>query len=130
MTTDYFYRAQAEQFSFIRIPKALVTGNDFSSLSISAKILYGLLLDRMVMSSKNKWIDDYGRIFIYYQVAEIQYDMGISKKKAIECLGELEAIGLIQKKRQGSGMPNQIYVRNFVGKDTLQNESEVQKLHF
>lgn len=130
MTTDYFYWAQAEQFSFIRIPKALVTGNDFSSLSISAKILYGLLLDRMVMSTKNKWIDDYGRIFIYYQVAEIQYDMGISKKKAIECLRELEAIGLIQKKRQGSGMPNQIYVRNFVGKDTLQNESEVQELHF
>jgi len=57
MTMNYFYKSQAEQYTFIRIPKALVTGENFSALSITAKILYGLLLDRMAMSVKNKWID-------------------------------------------------------------------------
>ena len=53
ISTDYFYRREAGQFTFIKIPKLLVTGEDFSSLSISAKILYGLLLDRIAMASKN-----------------------------------------------------------------------------
>ena len=57
MTMNYFYKSQAVQYTFIRIPKVIVTGVNFSSLSITAKILYGLLLDRMSMSVKNKWID-------------------------------------------------------------------------
>lgn len=86
VNTDYFYKSEASQFSFIKIPKPLVIGEDFSALSISAKILYGLLLDRMAMASKNKWIDDEGRVYILYQLTEIQEDMNISKRKAGECL--------------------------------------------
>ncbi len=130
MTMNYFYKSQAEQYTFIRIPKALVTGENFSALSITAKILYGLLLDRMAMSVKNKWIDEEGRVYIYYQLSEIQDDMNVSKRKAIDCMGELEDIGLIQKIRQGSGLPNQIYVRNFVESGSVREKSEVQKLHF
>ncbi|MDD3417591.1 MAG: replication initiator protein A [Lachnospiraceae bacterium] len=130
MTMNYFYKSQAEQYTFIRIPKALVTGENFSTLSITAKILYGLLLDRMAMSVKNNWIDNEGRVYIYYQLSEIQDDMNVSKRKAIDCMGELEDIGLIQKNRQGSGLPNQIYVRNFVEGGTVREKSEVQKLHF
>ena len=62
MKTNYFYGTQAEQFSFIRIPKELVVGEAFSSLSIQAKILYGMLLDRMGMSSKNKWLDEENKV--------------------------------------------------------------------
>ena len=102
INTDYFYRSEAGQFSFIKIPKLLVTGEDFSSLSISAKILYGLLLDRMAIASKNQWIDDEGRVYIQYQLTEIQEDMNISKRKAGECLNELQDIGLILK-RKGNG---------------------------
>lgn len=116
VNTDYFYRTEAEQFSFIKIPKMLVTGEDFSSLSISAKILYGLLLDRMAIASKNKWIDDEGRVYIQYQLSEIQEDMNISKRKAGECLNELQGVGLISKRKGGNGDPNRIYVMNFTKK--------------
>ena len=44
---DYFYGAEAEQFSFYRIPKVLFTEERFRSVSAEAKVLYGLLLDRM-----------------------------------------------------------------------------------
>ena len=113
INTDYFYRSEAEQFTFIKIPKLLVTGEDFSSLSISAKILYGLLLDRMAIASKNKWIDNEGRVYIQYQLSEIQEDMNISKRKAGECLNELQDMGLIVKRKGGNGYPSRIYVKNF-----------------
>ena len=114
INTDYFYRSEAGQFSFIKIPKLLVTGEDFSSLSISTKILYGLLLDRMAIASKNQWIDDEGRVYIQYQLSEIQEDMNISKRKAGECLNELQDMGLIQKRKGGNGYPSRIYVKNFM----------------
>ena len=113
INTDYFYRSEAGQFTFIKIPKLLVTGEDFSSLSISAKILYGLLLDRMAIASKNQWIDDEGRVYIQYQLSEIQEDMNISKRKAGECLNELQDMGLIVKRKGGNGYPSRIYVKNF-----------------
>ena len=113
MGLGYYYRDQAEQFSFIRIPKAIVKEEIFAPLSIQAKILYGLLLDKMSGSMKNRWLDDQNRAFIVYPVTEISEDLGVSKKKAIESLTELENIGLIEKKQRGQGKPNIIYVKNF-----------------
>lgn len=113
MKTNYFYGSQAEQFSFIKIPKELVVGEDFSSLSVQAKILYGMLLDRMQMACKNKWMDEENRVYIIYSLDEIQSDMNVSKHKAVDCLAELEDVGLIVKRKRGKGLPNQIYVKNF-----------------
>ncbi len=43
---DYYYGAEAEQFSFIKIPKVLFSDKKhFGKLSIGAKMMYGLLLD-------------------------------------------------------------------------------------
>ena len=60
---DYFYGAEAEQFSFYRIPKVLFTEERFRSVSAEAKVLYGLLLDRMSLSCKNGWLDQAGRVY-------------------------------------------------------------------
>ena len=47
---EYFYGNEAEQFTFYRIPKILVTSPTFKRVSDSAKLLYGLMLDRMSLS--------------------------------------------------------------------------------
>lgn len=47
---DYFHGMEAEQYSFYRIPKMLFTAECFRSLSCEAKVLYGLMLDRMGLS--------------------------------------------------------------------------------
>ncbi|MCF0129281.1 MAG: replication initiator protein A [Pseudobutyrivibrio sp.] len=120
MGLTYYYREEAEQFSFIRIPKAMMTEEIFSSLSMQAKLLYGLLLDKMGYSLKNKWIDEERKIYVIYTIAEIQEDMNISKKKAIACLTELVNIGLVEKKQRGLGLPSILYVKNFAS-----NNSEV-----
>ena len=111
--SDYFYKSQANEFSFIRIPKELVTGEMFSSLSIQAKILYGLMLDRMSMFGKNKGVDDNNKAYIIYPLKDMQLDMNISMRKVSDHLKELESMGLIKRKQQGKGLPNHIYVMNF-----------------
>lgn len=63
---DYFYGGQAEQFSFYRIPKVLFTDDKFRSISAEAKVLYGILLDRMSLSQKNGWFDDADRVYIIF----------------------------------------------------------------
>lgn len=114
MAFNYYYGNQADQFSFVRIPKLMLKDKRFADLSLAAKMLYGLLLDRMGLSMKNGWLDDENRVYIIYQISEIQEDLGYSKKKAIEFLGELEAFDLIEKKRRGLGLSNIIYVKSFM----------------
>ena len=55
---DYFYGQEAEMLTFYRIPKLLFTNDYFKTLSTDAKVLYGLMLDRMSLSIKNKWFDE------------------------------------------------------------------------
>ena len=47
---DYFYGTEAEQYTFYRIPKVLFTDPGFRRITADAKILYGLMLDRMGLS--------------------------------------------------------------------------------
>lgn len=114
MTFDYYYGAQAEQFNFIRIPKAMIVDPMFADLSVNAKLLYGVLLDRMNLSMKNRWFDSENRVYIIYQIAEIMEDFNFSKKTAVRYLNELENFGLVEKKRRGLGLPSLLYVKNFV----------------
>ena len=112
---DYFYGAEAEQFSFYRIPKVLFTEERFRSVSAEAKVLYGLLLDRMSLSCKNGWLDQAGRVYIIFTIEEIMTALGCADQKAGKLLYELESkCRLIERKRQGLGKPNLIYVKNFV----------------
>ena len=114
MRFNYYYGAQADQFSFVRIPRIMLTGKEFQVLSMASKMLYGVLLDRMNLSMKNGWLDEENRVYIIYQISEIQDDLGFSKKKAMELLSELEDFGLLQKKRRGRGLPNILYVKSFM----------------
>lgn len=114
MQYDYFYGAQAEQFAFYRIPKVLFTDKKFSELSTDAKVLYGLLLDRMSLSLKNQWLDAEHRVYIIYTTEEIMEALSCGNQKACRLMTELEKnSGLIDRRRQGLGKPSIIYVKNF-----------------
>ena len=114
LTFDYFHGDQADQFSFIRIPRKLMTDKIFSDLSPLAKMLYAILLDRISLSSKNGWIDEQNRVYIIYQISDIMEDLGLGKKKSMDLLSELETFGLVEKQRRGRGLPNILYVKSFL----------------
>ena len=111
---DYIYDMESEESSFVRVPKILLEHEAFQNISAEAKLLYCLLLDRTGISLRNGWKDRLNRVYIIFTVAEIQERMNCGNKKAIQLLDELVTkIGLIERKRQGLGKPNLIYVKSF-----------------
>ena len=115
MGFDYFYGQEADQFTFYRVPKVLFTNDRFWNISAEAKLLYGILLDRMSLSQKNGWLDEEYRVYIIFTIENVMEAMGCGNKKAVQLLTELEKkAGLIEKKRQGLGKPSLIYVKNFI----------------
>lgn len=114
---DYYYGVEAEQFSFYRVPRALIKDNRFRGVSSDAKLLYGLMLDRMAMSMRNGWLDEQNRVYIIYTLEDIMEDLNCSKGTGVKILAELDTvkgIGLIERKKRGQGKPTIIFVKNFI----------------
>lgn len=125
---DYFHGCESEQFAFYRIPKVLFTNDYFKGLSSDAKVLYGLMLDRMALSVKNHWIDDKDRVYIIFTLEQVMEYMNCGKDKGVKILAELDTekgIGLIERVKRGLGKPAIIYVKSFLIKENpVCNEAE------
>ncbi|MDD2409968.1 MAG: replication initiator protein A [Bacilli bacterium] len=122
---DFFHINNSEEFVFYRIPKILFTDLKYKNMSTDARVLYGVLLDRVGLSIKNKWIDDCGRVFIIFRREEVQELLGYKKDKIIKLFKELNDIGLIQEIVQGNNKPNIIYVKKFLDNDNYEPSSLV-----
>lgn len=94
----YHLGMDAEQYAFFRIPKLLITEPYFRRLSTDAKLLYGLMLDRMSLSMRNGWMDDDGHVYIYFTLEEVCEQLCCKTDKAV---------------KQGLGRPAKIYVLRF-----------------
>ena len=138
---DYYYGIEADQFSFYRVPRLLIKDERFKGLSSDAKLLYGLMLDRLSLSMKNGWLDSENRAYIIYTIDNIMEDLGCAKATCVKIMKELDSdngIGLIEKKRRGLGKPDIIYVKNFATIGEAEEETpantdvstEVQDLNF
>ena len=114
LNRNYYYGNEADQYSFYRIPKILLTDRRYKGVSLEAKVPYGPLLDRMGLSARNGWLDDNGRVFLYFTQEEAMAMLDCSKDKATKLFRELEGIGLMERKKQGQGHPARIYVKNFI----------------
>ena len=131
MNFKYFYGTEADQFSFYRIPKALFTNECFKDLSSDAKILYGLMLDRMSLSIKNQWFDEENRAYIYFSIEDIMELLNCGRNKAVKSLQELDdekGIGLVEKRRQGFGKVTIIYVKSFIQEGCEEEKKEKSKM--
>lgn len=100
-------------FNYTQLPDELFTIEFFAALSLHAKVLYSFMLRRVSVSKDNNWIDETGDVYIYYRADEIMEKFNCSNKTASKIMAELEEIGLIEKKRQGQGRPDIIYVNKF-----------------
>ena len=127
---DYYYGTEAEQFSFFRIPRILIQDPKFKQVSTDAKLLYGLMLDRMSLSMKNGWLDEENRVYIIYTLENIMEDLNCGKDKGVKILAELDTvkgIGLIERKKRGLGKPSIIYVKNFAGVSAEQKKECIEE---
>lgn len=114
---DYFRSGESEQFAYFRMPKILFRDPEYSRISTDSKLLYGLMLDRMELSRKNGWIDEKDRVYIIFTVAEMMELLNRSESFIQKLLNELDTkdagAGLIERRHQGQGRPNIIYVKKF-----------------
>ena len=113
MENRYHYGNEADQYTFFQIPKTLFSDPVLSRISSEAKVLYGMMLDRLNLSQRNGWIDENGRVFIYFTLDEIHEQLGTYRQKTAKLLRELDDVHLIERKHQGLGKPNKIYVKKF-----------------
>ena len=126
---DYHYGLDAERYAFFRIPKILMTEPYFDTLSTDAKLLYGLMLDRMSLSRENGWVDDEQRVYIYFTQDEACHYLHCKTDKVVKLFAELDTIkgfGLIERIRQGQGKPARIYVKRYLGANKSQTSEKAK----
>ena len=114
---------EATQFEFFKMPRQLINTPRFKQHSTAAKLLYGIMLDRMGLSVRNGWHDDAGQVYIYYTVKEVCETMGCGRSKAMRLLAELDTnkgIGMIERIRQGQGKPDRIFVKRITVQEDIE----------
>lgn len=122
---EYYSDAESDQFRFLRIPKVFFEDPDYENLGSDEKILYGFLHEQVDLSRKKGWIDEEGRIYVMRSLESIQKILhNCSPDKARTTMKNLMDFGLIEKKRQGQGKPDLIYVKNFITKKSENSTSE------
>ena len=95
---------------FIMLPRELLSAK-FTTLSLHARVLYSLLLDRNELSEKNGMNDDCGKIVVFFPVEEVCQRLGCCRDTVTKLFRELEKFGMIKRKIQGLGRTALIYVK-------------------
>lgn len=119
---SYFYGKEADHFSFFTVPKILFKDPEYKDMPCEAKMLYGMMLDRMSLSIENQWFDDQKRAFIKISEDFIMENLGCGRNKALNLMKILEQSGLIERKKMGQGKSSIIYVKRFIRQETVQEE--------
>ena len=82
---------------FVAVPREALTWG----LSLSAVIVYSLLLDRVSLSRKNGWKDENGNPYANYSLTHLAGDMKVSVSTVRRSIRELEERGLLQRSSEG-----------------------------
>lgn len=108
---DYYKNNEILENSYYQIPQELFVNNLYKEkLNSDSKILYAFLLDRLSLSQKNHWFDEYDRVYLIFTREEVQSKLCLSEKTVTKAFKQLLEVNLIAEKRQGLGKPNLIYV--------------------
>ncbi len=112
------------EYSFYQLPRDLFENPIYSkSLSLESKVLYAFLLNRMNISTQNKWFDDEGSIYLIYKRESVQEELNLSDKTVTKAFKQLAEVGLIYEKRQGKNKPNLIYVGKIANSISSKNRN-------
>ena len=82
---------------FVPLPRFIIQGE----YTVNAKLLYGLLLNRTLLSRKSGWYAENGAVYVIYTIKQMSNDLNRSERTVKTALNELENAGLIQRVRQG-----------------------------
>ena len=119
---DYYKNNEILENSYYQIPQELFINNLYKTkLNSDSKILYAFLLDRLSLSQKNHWFDEYGRVYLIFTREEVQDKLNLSDKTVTKAFKQLIDVNLVKEKRQGLGKPNLIYVGKIQHEEIIQS---------
>ena len=107
---------------YLRFPLGLLAEPKYRDMSLEAKMIYSLLLNRLTLSQRNGWINDNGEVYLIYTREDAAETLNLSYKKTIAAFKELIAADLLLEQRQGRGYPNLLYVLKMVVTDEKAEE--------
>ena len=119
---DYYKNNEILENSYYQIPQELFVNSLYKEkLNSDSKILYAFLLDRLSLSQRNHWFDEYGRVYLIFTREEVQNKLCLSEKTVTKAFKQLLEVNLISEKRQGLGKPNLIYVGKIQHEEVITN---------
>jgi len=107
---DFYTEKNIIEDQFYQVPKHIIKNIYYKKLSLGAKLLYSILRDRQTVSIKNKWKDENGQVYFYYDCVQLSEVLNISTSTLNRHKKELEKFYLLIQKRQGQGKPNRLYL--------------------
>lgn len=106
---EYFKTAETNASSFYQLPKKLFT-EEYKEISLTAKIIYCIFLDKIQEAQIKGWYDEEGNMFVEFPVEEVGKILNLSKATVLRLERELEDFNIIKRvKRQA--VPNKIYIK-------------------
>jgi len=118
---DYYKNNEILENCYYQIPQELFVNNLYKTkLNSDSKILYAFLLDRLTLSQKHHWFDEYGRIYLIFTREEVQDKLNLSDKTVTKAFKQLIDVNLVKEKRQGLGKPNLIYIGKIQHEEIIQ----------
>lgn len=122
---DYYKNNEILENNYYQIPQELFVNSLYKEkLNSDSKILYAFLLDRLSLSQRNHWFDEYGRVYLIFTREEVQNKLCLSEKTVTKAFKQLLEVNLISEKRQGLGKPNLIYVGKIQHEEIIANTEQ------
>ena len=125
MNDQYFTEVDMDNHErYFKIPYRLIEDDYFSGLDPLAVMIYGILIDRVSLSQKNKqhFTDKDGHLYVIATNPEICSWIKKSEPVVIKLKGQLIEHGLLKEKRQGVRLANLLYPQKIRTKETLVQE--------
>lgn len=82
---------------FFKMPKLLFEIEPYKMLSLAAKVLYSVLLDRLQLSIKNGYILDDGTPYVLVESSYLESLLSCHRNSINKYFAELEVVELIRK---------------------------------
>ena len=93
----YFTVQDEQQRMFTQLPKALLYEDFYKKMSNDAKVLYSFLMDKVLVSLKNNWVDEKNQIFIRCSEIAMAEILNKSEKTVRKFKNELIDKGLLEQ---------------------------------
>ena len=137
MRFEYFDGREPASNFYMPVPKCLHLDPELRKISIEARYLYAIMLDKMKLAAQMNQVDREGRTYIYYKWEDISRDIGKGRNTVFKLLEELDVatgIGLIERVIMGQGRQTRIYVmriveaeQDYTPEDVMEETVPVQK---